>query len=75
MQDTTRNIDEPPNSAKRRRLTQGTLQSFWGKKLATPNNTDNTSTTTVSEPVNTPSNVANVSDTTSAEEEITSEDM
>ena len=74
IRDTTTNIDEPPNSAKRPRLTRGKLQSFWGKKEMTANNTGNTSTTSVSEPINTPSNVANFSDATSTEEEITSED-
>lgn len=74
MRDTTTNIDELPNSAKRPRLTQGKLQSFWRKKQVMPNNTGNTSTISVSEPSNTPSNVANLSDATSTEEEITSED-
>lgn len=74
MRDTTPNFDEPPYSAKRPRLTQGKLQSSWGKKQMTANNTGNTSTTSVSNPINTPSNVANFSDATSAEEEITSKD-
>ena len=40
----------------------------------TANNTGNTSTTSVSEPINTPSNIANFSDATATKEEITSED-
>lgn len=74
MRDTTTNIDEPPNTAKRPRLTQGKLQFFWGKKQTMPNNTGNASTISVSEPINTLSNVANFSDATLTEEEITSED-